>query len=106
MDYDTFDNDADGVTEEQYFEYVDWLSAQTAEALRAAKGDSAAQKLALCRYYKRGDRANLTPGELIDFLGVSTPSILDDAGYNEEEGDALMQLSDNLTYEEINGVSL
>jgi hypothetical protein len=106
MDYDTFNNHSEDRTEEEYFAYVDWLSEQTAAALSEAKGDPEAQKQALCRYYKRGERANLTPGELIDFLGVSTPSILDDAGYDEAEADALMQISDNLTDEEINGVTL
>jgi len=59
----------------------------------------------LCRYYGRGERANLTPGELIDFLAVSSPSILDAAGYTEAEADALMKLSDSLT-DDINRAGL
>jgi hypothetical protein len=43
----------------------------------------------------------LTAGELIDFLGVSSPSVLDMAGYSKEEGDALFVISDALTDEEI-----
>ena len=78
-----------------------WLSDLTATELREAKPDPARQKQALCRYYKRGENAHLTPGELIDFLGVSTPSISDMAGYSDEESLALMEISDSLTEEDI-----
>ena len=105
MDYSKFDNDAD-TSDEEYFAFVEWLSAQTAEELRQARGEPEKQKQALCRYYKRGERANLTAGELIDFLGVSSPSILDRAGCDEEEADALMQISDNLEDEAISAVPL
>ncbi len=106
MDYETFNNDADDTTDEEYEVFVRWLSEQTASQLRAVKGDTDAQREVLCRYYARGRRANLTPGELIDFLAVSTPSILDAAGYSEAEADALMKLSDSLTDDEIDSVSL
>ncbi len=43
---------------------------------------------------------------MIDFLGVSSPCILEDAGYNDEEGDALMQMSDALEEDEINAAEL
>jgi hypothetical protein len=100
MDYANFDRVADQ-SDEDYSAFVKWLSNLTAVDLRAAKGDPEQQKRALCRYYKRGERANLTAGELIDFLGVSTPSILDQAGYDDEESEALMSISDSLTDGEI-----
>ena len=100
MDFTKFDNDADE-SDENYFAYVAWLSKLTAADLRSVKGDAQQQKLALCRYYKRGERANLTAGELIDFLGVSSPSILDMAEYTDDEGDALFVISDNLTEDDI-----
>ena len=103
MDYEKFDNDDPETSDEEYSAYVEWLSVRTAEQLRQAKGDAVEQRLVLCRYYKRGDRANLTPSELIDFLGVSTPSIFDMAGYTDEEGDAAMVV---LTRDEINKVEL
>lgn len=97
MDYETCDNDSDPEpTEEEYTDFVNWLSGTAASELRAAKGDPEQQKQALCRYYKRGEKANLTAGELVDFLGVSTPSILDMAGYTDEEADAVMELSSTL----------
>jgi phosphohistidine phosphatase SixA len=106
MDVTNFDNDAEGATDEEYFAFVAWLSEQTANELQAARGDTEAQKQALCRYYRRGLRANLTAEELIDFLGVSSPSIWEEAGYSEAEADALMQLSDSLTDDDINNVVL
>ena len=99
-------NDEEDISNEEYHALVAGLSEQAAEELRQAKHSLEAQKSALCRYYKRGERVNLSTGELIDFLGVSTPSIIDKAGYNEEEGDALMQISDALRDEEVSSVDL
>lgn len=94
MDYSTFDNHTDP-SDDNYFAFVRWLSELTASELRVAKGDPEQQKQALCRYYRRGDKANLTPSELIDFPGVSYPSILDMASY-----------SDSLTIDEIDHAQL
>ena len=102
MDYEKFDNDADSSTDAEYFAFVEWLRTRTAAELDAAGTDVEMQKKALCRYYWRGYRSNLTPGELIDFLGVSSPSILDRAGYSEAESGAVMKLSDCLTQDDIN----
>lgn len=101
MNFNAFDNDAESAIEAEYFAFVKWLSALTAGELRQATGDAALQKQVLCRYYKRGERASLTLGELIDFLGVSSPSIMDSAGYSEADQDTLMQISDNLTEADI-----
>ena len=100
MDYDSYDNDTNE-SDEDYFAFVEWLSDLATAELRQAKGDSERQKQALCRYYKRSEKANLTAGELIDFLGVSSPSILERAGYNEEEADAVMAISDSLTDDDL-----
>lgn len=98
MDYETYDNDSNP-SDADYIAFVEWLSALTADELRVAKGDLEKEKQALCRYYRRGEQANLSPAELIDFLAIDTPSILDRAGYSEEEGDALMHISDTLSDE-------
>jgi hypothetical protein len=105
VDYERFDNDANE-SDEDYFAFVEWLSDLAAAELREAKHDPARQRQALCRYYKRGFRAHVTTSELIDFLGVSSPSILERAGYSAAEGDALMRLSDALTDEEIRRADL
>ena len=105
MDYARYDNDTNE-DDGDYSEFVEWLSVLTAAALREAKPDPVRQKQALCCYYKQGERANLTAGELIDFLGVSSPSILDRAGYTSEEGDAVMRISDSLTDEDLRQTAL
>lgn len=87
--------------DEDYFAFVEWLELITADELKAVKGNAVDLRQALCRYYHRGYRANLTPDELIDFLGVSNPAILDMAGYNEEEVESTMEISDSITDEEI-----
>ncbi len=96
-----FDNDAESTTDEEYSAFVKWLSALAVAELRRAGTDVALQKQVLCRYYKRGERANLTPSELIDFLAVSGPCTLEDAGYSNEKAVALMQISDSLTDDDI-----
>ena len=105
MDFNKFDNDTDP-SDKNYFAFVAWISELTANELREVRGNPEKQKEVLCRYYKRGENANLTAGELIDFLGVSSPSILDVAGYTDEEGDALFVISDKLTDDEISRISL
>ena len=100
MDYENYDNDTNP-SDEDYSAFVEWLSKLTASELCSAKGQPEQQKQILCRYYKRGERANLTAGELVDFLGISSPSIFDMANYTEAESDAAMQISDGLTDDDL-----
>ncbi|MGI4790278.1 MAG: hypothetical protein ACRYFS_15680 [Janthinobacterium lividum] len=106
MDYDSFDNDDPETSDENYSEYVGWLSERTAKELRQAKGDAVRQRLVLCQYYKRGEKANLAASELIDFLAVSSPSIFDMADYTDDESDTAMVISDGLTDDEVSKVEL
>ena len=106
MNPETFDNDNPNASNEDYTAFVAWLSERTVAELKAAKSNTEAQKTALCRYYKRGLNANLTPSELIDFLAVDAPSILDSARYTLLQAEALMELSDKLTDEDIKGAVL
>jgi hypothetical protein len=101
MNHHKFDNDAPATSDADYRAFVAWLSERTADELRQAKNNAERQKRALCRYYWRGLQANLTASELIDFLGVSSPSILDRAGYDEAESSAIMNLSDSLSDQDI-----
>ncbi len=107
MDPETYDKDDpkyknnDETADDDYFAFVEWLETITAAELKAAKGNAVVLRQTLCCYYKRGYRAHLTPAELIDFLGVSNPSILDMAGYNEEELESAMEVSDSITDDEI-----
>lgn len=100
MDYEHYDNDANP-SNDDYVAFVAWLSEAAASELREAKGDPAGQKAALSRYYARGERAHLSAGELIDFLAVSTPSILDMAGYSDDESDAVMRISGSVSDQDL-----
>jgi hypothetical protein len=96
----------DDLSDEDYFTFVAYLSEWTKQELEEVRGDAVGEKQALCRYYKRGERAQLTPGELIDFLAVDGSNIIEEAGYSYEECLRLMEISDRLTDAEIYGIDL
>ena len=59
--------------------------------------------MALCRYFKRG--AGYGTGFLVDMLGVSADSVLEQAGYDDEDVLAVMHRIAELTDEEIEAVA-
>ena len=102
-----FDNELSNEDYNQdYSDFVAYLSEWTKDELKHVRGNAIKERQALCRYYKRGLRAQLTVSELIDFLAVSTPNIIEESGYEDTEGDRLMQISDSLTEEEIDNIEL
>jgi len=92
MDYDALENDS----EEDYFKFCDWLDAVTAADLTQAKGNVSAMRAAIQRYLETGYGAHLSSGEMVDFFCVSTPNILDMAGYSDEEADLAVKLYDEI----------
>ena len=64
----------------EYEALVEGVSETAIQEFRSARGDTAKQRKAACRYFKHGIASGLSTGELVDFLGVSTPSILSRAG--------------------------
>ncbi len=58
----------------------------------AARTGATDLREALCRYMKQGLGAGFSTGELVDWLGVSSPSILDFAGFDDMEAEAAMTL--------------
>lgn len=94
------------VSDIEYKIIIEDLSAATAEELRAALGNPDAQRAALTRFYGRGANVDLTSGEMIDLLAVNSPSILTQAGYSAEEADALMELSEALTEDELESFTI
>lgn len=98
--------DASLLSEQEYDDLVDNLSKITTDELRDARGDARMQRLALCRYFKRGRLAGLSTGELMDFLGVSDVPIVDQAGYDDEEGETLMEIPAQITDEEIESTTV
>jgi hypothetical protein len=98
MDYENYDKEHND-SEEDYSAFVDLLEAKTANSLSAARGDTEAVKQAIVDYLENGYSSHLSSGELVDFFCVSTPSILDKAGYSEEEADAAIKLYDEINPE-------
>jgi hypothetical protein len=76
-----------------------------ADDLRASAAAGPEQREAICRYFRRSAAA-YSQGELVDFLGVSSPSILDMAGYSDEAAQRVMEMLASITDEEIQNTPL
>jgi hypothetical protein len=85
---------------------MEWLQRYGADELRVAKGNVKSIRIALCRYLKQGKGAGFSTGELVDWLGVSTPSILGKAGYSDGETEEAMQILGQVTDSEIDNVQI
>lgn len=81
-------------TDQEYLEFTRWLKDHTAESLISARGNADAVKQAITDYLEKGYSSYLTSGQLVDYFCVSTPSILDMAGFSEEEAEAAVELYD------------
>ena len=90
----------DKLAPEQYERLVDDVTREAADDFRRAGQSIEEQRRACVRYFQRGHAAGLSHPELIDFLGVSTPSVLDKAGYSDEDSqrvmDMLAEISDEI----------
>jgi hypothetical protein len=64
------------------------------------------QRAAICRYFRRGAAADFSHAQLIDFLGVSTPSVLDMAGYHDSAAQRVMEMLADITDEEIQSATV
>jgi hypothetical protein len=80
----------DELAPEQYKRLVDDFTREAADDFRRAGQDFVEQHRACVRYFRRGHSVGLSHPELIDFLGVSTPSVLDKAGYSDEDSQRVM----------------
>ena len=76
---------------------------ESAEDFKKSVENLEEQKVACCRYFRRGPLAGMSQSELIDFLGLSSPSVLDLAGYSPEAAQQVMEMSGRLSEEEIQG---
>lgn len=92
MDYDALENDS----ETDYFKFTTWLEDQTAKDLKQAKGNESWIRAVIQRYLEIGYGAHLSAGELVDFFCVSTPCVLDKAGYSDAEAAFAVKLYDEL----------
>jgi hypothetical protein len=78
----------------------------TAGEFRQSAASEQEQRAAACRYFRRGVAAGYSHGELVDFLGVSSPSVLDMAGYSGEAALRVMDIVADVTDEEIQTTTL
>ena len=83
-----------------YSERIARVCRHCADGLSATHGDLLAQLRVVCRYFQEGEQEGISHEELIDFLGVSTPSVLDNAGYSDSEGLDVMKALTLITYDE------
>ena len=71
---------------------MEWIRRYAVEQLQPVKGNPPELRAALCRYLKQGQGAGFSTGELVDWLGVSSPSLLSQAGYNDDEAAMAMAM--------------
>jgi hypothetical protein len=80
---------------------VKWIQKYAVEQLEAAKRGELPVRTAVCRYLKQGAGAGFSTGELVDWLGVSSPSLLSQAGYLDAEAAEVMDVLGLITDQEI-----
>ena len=77
-----------------------------AEDFRQSISSEQEQRAAICRYLRRGAAADYSTGELVDFLGVSSSSVLDMAGYSDDAALRVMEMLGDIEDEEIQNTTL
>ena len=89
-----------------YKRLVDDFMRLAADDFRRSAGTELEQRAALGRYFRRGAGADLSHPELIDFLAISTPSVLDMAGYSDTAASRVMEMLCDIKDADLNGASL
>ena len=88
MATNVFDNEPSADWKRRYKD----LLQQSAADFRACPNDELVQLQACARYFNRGYAGDFDHGELIDYLGVSAHSVLDLAGYTDDQAIRVMEL--------------
>jgi hypothetical protein len=82
-----------------YGDRIERVCARAAHELRSCRDHVLTQLRVCCRYFESGEREGISHGELIDYLGVSSSSVLDRAGYSDQEASRVMELLHLITYD-------
>jgi hypothetical protein len=82
-----------------YAERIKRVCSEAATQLRSCRDDLLAQVRVCCHYFESGEREGISHGALIDFLGISSPSVLERAGYSDSEAQRLMESLVLITYD-------
>lgn len=91
---------------EDYERAVTEFMLLAADDFRLSGATEQEQRAAICRYFRRGADADFSHPELIDFLGVSTPSVLDKAGYSDAAAQRVMDMLADITDEQIQSATV
>ncbi|HTV43258.1 MAG TPA: hypothetical protein VMF08_22025 [Candidatus Sulfotelmatobacter sp.] len=83
-----------------YAERIERVCREAVADLKSCHGDLFEQLKACCRYFERGDQEGSSHEELIDLLGISSPSVLDRAGYSDSEALQVMASLQFIRYDE------
>jgi hypothetical protein len=83
-----------------YAERIERVCREAAAEFHSCRDNLLAQVRACCHFFESGEREGISHGELIDFLGISSPSVLDRAGYSEEEAQRVMDSLILITYDD------
>jgi hypothetical protein len=89
-----------------YEQSVREFTQLAADDFRQSAATESEQRAAICRYFRRGAAAEYSYGELVDFLGVSSPSVLDMADYSVKAAQRVMEMLADITDEEIQSTTL
>jgi hypothetical protein len=96
----------DGVIATAHYQRsVSQFTQLAAADFRRSAATEQEQRAAICRYFRRCE-VDYSVAELIEFLGVSTPSILSMAGYSDEAAQRVMEMLADITEEEIQDTAL
>ena len=96
---DTMTSTANDDLPPDYRERIERVCGETAAQLRSCRDDLLAQLRVCCQYFEKGESESISHEELIDFLGVSSPSVLDRAGYSDSEAQRVMESLVFITYD-------
>lgn len=85
---------------DDYEGVVERICSEAAEEFRRCIADPFEQRRVACRYLRNGSMVDISHAELIDLLAVSTPSVLDRAGYSDEQAQPIMDMLATITDKE------
>jgi hypothetical protein len=75
----------------EYEHKVNDLYSWASALFRTRQNDASILEAALI-YFNKGEQEGFSTGELVDFLGVSSPSVLSAAGFSDDEEIRIMEL--------------
>lgn len=79
------------MNDNEYEHKVNDLYRWASDLFRAREKDASILEAAHI-YFNRGEQEGFSTGELVDFLGVSSPSVLSTAGFSDVEEIRIMEL--------------